>query len=114
MRCQRAVTSNVMPTSPNAASAAPETKSNRNSVATAVASDPHTAAGDLLDAILVRSPDSVAASKRIFDDTWHAGARRTFARERAEQARLLFARNTAIARKVANGAAKADYAPRPR
>ncbi|GAA1753064.1 crotonase/enoyl-CoA hydratase family protein [Nostocoides vanveenii] len=83
-------------------------------LATAVASDPHTAAGELLDAILVRSPDSVAASKRIFDDTWHAGARRTFARERAEQARLLFARNTAIARKVATGAAKPDYAPRPR
>lgn len=83
-------------------------------LATAVASEPHTAAGELIDAILVRSPDSVAASKRLFDDTWHTGARRTFARERAEQARLLFARNTAIARKVATGAATPDYAPRPR
>ncbi len=83
-------------------------------LASAAAPDPHTAARELVDAILVRSPDSVAASKRLFDDTWHAGARRTFARERAEQLRLLFARNTAIARKAATSGERAAYEPRPR
>ncbi|MFN8099467.1 MAG: crotonase/enoyl-CoA hydratase family protein [Dermatophilaceae bacterium] len=83
-------------------------------LATAVATDPHTAARELVDAILVRSPDSVAASKRLFDATWHRGPRFTFARERAEQARLLFARNTTIARKAATSGENAAYGPRPR
>lgn len=83
-------------------------------LATAVAADPHTAAGELVDAILLRSPDSVSASKRLFDQTWHRGPRFTFTRERAEQLRLLFARNTAIARKVVTAQQAPEYAPRPR
>lgn len=81
---------------------------------TQVAADPHIAASELLEEILVRSPDSVAATKRIFEDTWVAGARRTFARERIEQARLLMARNTRIVRAAASSKTTPDYAPRGR
>ena len=44
---------------------------------------------ELVERLRVRSPDQLAAAKRLFDDTWTASARRTFARERIEQARLL-------------------------
>lgn len=81
-------------------------------VATEVATDPVAAAQEFLGLVATRSPDSVAAVKRIVDQTWTASARRTFARERWEQARLLVNRNTAIAQRVARGAAALDYRPR--
>mgnify|MGYP000436263917 CR=1 FL=1 len=81
-------------------------------LATEATADPQSAAGDLVDAILRRSPDSVAATKRLFEATWHRGPRATFAWERRAQLPLLFARNTAIARGAARSIEPAAYGPR--
>lgn len=79
-----------------------------------VAGDPHPAASELLEEILQRSPDAVAATKRVFEDTWPGSARRTFARERIEQARLLMTRNTRIVRAAAAARERPEFAPRAR
>ena len=60
---------------------------------TELAADPVAAAHDLARELAERSPDALAAAKRLFDDTWTASVRRTFARERAEQLLLLFGAN---------------------
>lgn len=61
-----------------------------------------------------RSPDALAAAKRLFTRTWTASPRRTFARERLEQAFLLIARNTAIARRAALDKTAPAYRSRAR
>ncbi|CAB4732320.1 MAG: crotonase/enoyl-CoA hydratase family protein [Actinobacteria bacterium] len=76
--------------------------------------DPVAAATELALRLMQRSPDQLAAAKRLFDDTWTASARRTFARERAEQARLLFAHNTKVAREAAFKRIVPEFAPRGR
>jgi enoyl-CoA hydratase/carnithine racemase len=81
---------------------------------TALADDPLAAADDLVARLRVRSPDQLAAAKRLFEDTWTAGPRRTFARERVEQARLLVARNTRIAREAAARQLEPAFGPRGR
>ena len=63
--------------------------------------EPFVAATRFLEEVATRSPDSVAATKRLFGRTLDLGDRRTFARERFEQARLLATRNTTIAREAA-------------
>jgi enoyl-CoA hydratase/carnithine racemase len=70
-------------------------------LATALSEDPHADAGKLVDKLLTRSPDAVAAAKRLFNGGWTSGARRTFHRERVEQLLLLMLRNTAAARNAA-------------
>ncbi len=70
-------------------------------LATEVAEDPHAAALDLVERLKGRSPDSLAAAKRLFNGTWSSGPRRTFSRERFEQARLLVSANTTAAREAA-------------
>ena len=70
-------------------------------LATSVSDDPHADAGKLVDKLLTRSPDAVAAAKRLFGGTWTAGPRKTFHRERIEQLVLLMLRNTAAARNAA-------------
>ena len=79
---------------------------------TELAADPLAAALDLAAEIGTRSPDSVAATKRLFDATWTASPRRTFARERAEQLVLLGLANTRAAREAAFGRATAAFGPR--
>ena len=59
------------------------------------------AADELVDRLMTRSPDAVAAAKRLFNNTWTSTPRRTFARERAEQLALLVNANTKIAREAA-------------
>ncbi|HHU10296.1 MAG TPA: crotonase/enoyl-CoA hydratase family protein [Intrasporangiaceae bacterium] len=88
------------------------TEAVRIGLATATSSDPVREAYQLIEQISTRSPDSVAATKRIFERTWGAGARRTFFWERAEQALLLGAKNTAIARKAVAEKVPARYRPR--
>jgi len=61
-----------------------------------------------------RSPDALAAAKRLFTRSWTASPRRTFARERLEQAFLLLARNTAIARDAALAGSTTSYQRRAR
>jgi enoyl-CoA hydratase/carnithine racemase len=68
---------------------------------TELADDPMAAADALIERLRTRSPDAIAAAKRLFDDTWNSTPRRTFARERAEQLALLLNPNTRIARDAA-------------
>lgn len=68
---------------------------------TTLDADPLAAATELAERLKGRSPDQLAAAKRLFEGTWTASARRTFARERVEQAWLLAARNTRVAREAA-------------
>lgn len=59
---------------------------------------PYDAARDLAARLAERSPDALAAAKRLFDSRWTSSARRTFAKERIEQVRLLMGANAKIAR----------------
>lgn len=85
----------------------------RLGLATAAVADPQAAADAFIEQVVTRSPDSVAATKRLFNDTWHSGPRRTFARERAEQLRLLTrSPNTKIARAAAMAKEIPQFGPR--
>ncbi|MFJ9312765.1 crotonase/enoyl-CoA hydratase family protein [Pimelobacter simplex] len=81
---------------------------------TSLSLDPVASALTLADELSAKSPDALAAAKRLFNSTWNASARRTFGRERVEQAFLLAARNTKAAREAAFGKASASYGPRGR
>jgi enoyl-CoA hydratase/carnithine racemase len=59
---------------------------------------PYDAARALAESLARRSPDAVVAAKRLFDATWRSSPRRTFTRERWEQAKLLLGKNFHIAR----------------
>lgn len=81
---------------------------------TELAADPVAAAEDLARELATKSPDAIAAAKRLFNDTWHAGPRKTFARERIEQVRLLFGENAKVARNAAFKKIEPVYKPRAR
>lgn len=81
---------------------------------TQLAEDPNAAADELVEQLKGRSPDAVAAAKRLFEQTWTATPRRTFARERAEQLALLFNANTRIAREAAFRREKPVFSERRR
>lgn len=87
----------------------------RLGLATDASQDPYAAAGDLVEAILTRSPDSVAATKRLFNGLWTASERRTFRRERMEQLRLLMRTpNTKIMQRATRAKEVAQFGPRAR
>ncbi len=65
-----------------------------------LSADPGAAARELAVELSTRSPDALAAAKRLFETRWESGARRTFARERYEQLLLLRSANAKIARKA--------------
>ena len=79
---------------------------------TEVASDPVVRAFELAEELAARSPDAVAAAKRLFNSSWNSSARRTFARERIEQLFLLAAANTTAAREAAFKRAAPSFGPR--
>ena len=79
-----------------------------------VAPDPVAAATAFAEQLAERSPDALAAAKRLFDRTWSSSPRRTFSRERREQLALLFAANTRIAREAAFKKAAPVFQPRNR
>lgn len=81
---------------------------------TELAAAPQDAALDLARELAARSPDALAAAKRLFDGTWTSSVRHTFARERAEQLFLLFAANTRAARKAAFAKAPPSFGRRAR
>ena len=81
---------------------------------TAIDADPLAAAMTFAEQLKGRSPDQLAAAKRLFDDTWSSGPRHTFARERIEQAYLLFARNTKAAQQAATKKVAPVFGPRGR
>ncbi|WP_435770709.1 crotonase/enoyl-CoA hydratase family protein [Nocardioides sp. SYSU DS0651] len=76
--------------------------------------DPVAGARRLAEELSHRSPDALAAAKRLFNDTWSASPRRTFARERMEQVFLLVAANTKAAREAAFKKKDPAYGPRGR
>ncbi|MFT3716191.1 MAG: crotonase/enoyl-CoA hydratase family protein [Gordonia sp. (in: high G+C Gram-positive bacteria)] len=67
---------------------------------TGISANPDLAAEELIEKIRERSPDAVAASKSLFEQTWYNGSRLSFPVEQALQVRLLRGRNSAIARKA--------------
>ncbi|WP_300676017.1 crotonase/enoyl-CoA hydratase family protein [Nocardioides sp.] len=81
---------------------------------TELAHDPVEAATALARKLTVKSPDALAAAKRLFNDTWGRSPRRTFARERVEQLWLLFGANAKIAREAAFKRETPTYKPRAR
>lgn len=89
-------------------------EAHRLGLVTEVAADPMAAADELVAKLRTRSPDAVAAAKRLFDATWTATPRRTFARERAEQLALLVNANTRIAREAAFKRTTPEFVERKR
>ena len=83
-------------------------------LASEVHADPVAAATAFVEQVATRSPDAVAATKRLFGRTWSSSDRRTFARERIEQAKLLATKNTTIAREAAMKRAVPAFDPRRR
>jgi len=81
---------------------------------TEVASVPVSAAEDFARELAARSPDALAAAKRLFNRSWTASPRATFARERVEQLQLLLLANTKAAREAAFKRAVPSYGPRAR
>ena len=81
---------------------------------TEVSADPMATADELVERLKTRSPDAVAAAKRLFNDTWTATPRKTFARERAEQLALLVNANTKIAREAAFKRERPQFVARKR
>ncbi|HNM96932.1 MAG TPA: crotonase/enoyl-CoA hydratase family protein [Marmoricola sp.] len=79
---------------------------------TDLAPDPIAASYELAAELATKSPDALAAAKRLFNDTWQASPRRVFARERIEQVPLLFAANTKALRKAVAAKAAPVFGPR--
>jgi enoyl-CoA hydratase/carnithine racemase len=81
---------------------------------TTLDSDPVVGATAFAQQLAGRSPDALAAAKRLFEGTWTSGPRRTFARERFEQAFLLAARNTKVAQEAVRSKLPPEFGPRQR
>jgi enoyl-CoA hydratase/carnithine racemase len=67
---------------------------------TEVADDPVAAAEALAAQLIERSPDALAATKKLFDSTWTSSPRSAFWTESLLQLRLLRGRNHRLARKA--------------
>ncbi len=81
------------------------TKAKELGLVTEVSADPLAAAQTLIAEIVTRSPDAVAATKELFNQSWHASPRAAFWSESRLQLALLRGRNHKIAR-TANFAKK--------
>jgi enoyl-CoA hydratase/carnithine racemase len=74
--------------------------------------DPLAAALALVDQIVQRSPDSVAATKKLVYGTRRSSLRATYRLERKLQSTMFKARNTSIARKAGAAKEAAVFGPR--
>lgn len=74
--------------------------------------DPIAAATAFAQRLAGRSPDALAAAKSLFDGAVTASARRTFARERRVQLRLLMLKNTKILQRAAMKRTTPEFRPR--
>lgn len=81
-------------------------------LASQVADDPGAAALQLVEALMARSPDSVAASKRLLDQTRHSTPRRAFRLERRLQRAMLKSPNTREARRAGQEKDAPRFGPR--
>ncbi|MEU4427500.1 crotonase/enoyl-CoA hydratase family protein [Actinoplanes sp. NPDC024001] len=88
------------------------TEARRLGLVTEVHDDPVAAALALAETLRAKSPDAIAAAKRLIDGALTASARRTFARERREQIRLLRLPNTRILRKAVVTTSTPTFRPR--
>lgn len=88
------------------------TKAKEYGLVTGLSDDPVAAAVALAEEIATRSPDSVAAAKRLFEKNWQQAPLRAFAQERALQVRLVLGRNSAIARKAGFRKVKPEFSSR--
>jgi enoyl-CoA hydratase/carnithine racemase len=82
-------------------------------LASMLAEDPHAEARRLCETVCERSPDAVAAIKRLFRSEWSSRPRRLLARETGYQARVLLGPNQRIAVRRQQGDQK-PYLPRGR
>jgi predicted RNA polymerase sigma factor len=67
---------------------------------------------ELVDALLARSPDSVAASKKLLNRSRRGGLRGAFGRERRYQLRMFLSANTKIARRAGMSRTEPEFRPR--
>lgn len=81
-------------------------------LASGVADDPLKPALELVDAIVARSPDSVAATKKLLNQVRLGGLRSAFRRERLYQLRMFRSPNTVIARKAGLKREHPEFLPR--
>ena len=81
-------------------------------LATEAVDDPLAAALSLVDQIVARSPDSVAATKQLVYGTRRGTARQAWRLERKLQAVMFKARNTSIARKAGAAKETPEFGPR--
>ncbi len=81
-------------------------------VASGVHEDPSVPADELIGQILERSPDSVAAGKRLMDRTRHSTPRRAFRLERRFQQAMMRASNTREARRAGAAKESPSFGPR--
>lgn len=81
-------------------------------LATGVADDPMIPALELAEAIVARSPDSVAASKKLLNRARRGGLGGAFRRERLYQLSMFRSPNTAKARKAGATGQPAEFGPR--
>lgn len=79
---------------------------------TGVSADPLKDALLLIEQLSTLSPDSVAASKKLLNETRRSRPRRAFHLERTLQLSMLLARNTAIARKAGFSRETPEFGPR--
>ncbi len=81
-------------------------------VASGVAEDPTKPAMELVDQLLARSPDSVAASKLLLNQNRRGSVRRAFRLERRLQSAMFKSANTKIARKAGMSKTEPQFGPR--
>ena len=81
-------------------------------LATGSSDDPIKPALELIDALVARSPDSVAASKRLLNRSRRGGLRAAFRRERRYQLRMFLSANTKAARRAGMSGSEPDFGPR--
>lgn len=81
-------------------------------LASGVDSDPGKLADELIASIVARSPDSVAAAKRLMNRARRGGLRGAFARERWAQLAVARAANAAIARTAGKAGETPNFGPR--
>lgn len=79
---------------------------------TGVSNDPLAEAEKVVAEIKSRSPDSVAATKQLFQETWVAGVCRAFSRESRIQLGLLLGKNQKIAVQANSKKEKPEFLPR--
>jgi enoyl-CoA hydratase/carnithine racemase len=81
-------------------------------LASGVDVDPGKLAQELIDAIIARSPDSVAASKRLLNKVRFGSVRSAFGRERRFQLAMFRTKNAAIARQAGTKGEQPSFGPR--